>query len=167
MERKCTVNDCNRKHRAKGMCAKHYYATKGYGKNRGPGPRDFGVCIVDNCETKAGPTGACRNHWHKVNNPNKNKLRNLFMSGITLEQYETMLSLQDYCCKICGSKAPGGRVQMFAVDHDHNCCNKKPYCGDCVRGLLCSRCNLTLGGAWDDSTLLRKMADYIESNKRT
>jgi hypothetical protein len=35
----------------------------------------------------------------------------------------------------------------LAVDHDHNCCQTGKSCGKCVRGLLCSTCNRSLGHA--------------------
>ncbi len=61
--------------------------------------------------------------------------------GITREYYETMLAGQNGCCAICGRSDDAGLV----VDHDHFCCPGEKSCGDCIRGLLCSLCNLKLG----------------------
>lgn len=60
--------------------------------------------------------------------------------GITPEQYDQMLSEQQGVCAICNSTPESDRnreLQRLAVDHDHDT-------GE-VRGLLCARCNLSLG----------------------
>lgn len=49
------------------------------------------------------------------------------------------------------------------VDHDHSCCPAAGRkCGQCVRGLLCGRCNRTLGGADDSVVRLRALIVYLE-----
>ena len=53
----------------------------------------------------------------------------------------------------------------LVVDHDHACCPKDRSCGKCVRGLLCTDCNLGLGAFADNPAVLRAAADYIERNK--
>jgi hypothetical protein len=66
--------------------------------------------------------------------------------------YERTLALQDGKCAICGDVQ--GLRRRLAMDHDH--INGK------VRGLLCGRCNVGLGLAGDNPTLLRAMAEYLE-----
>lgn len=163
MNKICTISDCDRKHRAKGLCAKHYYSAKGYGKGRGPGKKDYGHCSVSDCVEKAGPTGACRKHWHKVNRPNKAIDRKLKLFNISQQDYDLMLEKQGGLCKVCNTDKPGGRINLFAIDHDHSCCPEQgKSCGQCVRGLLCSRCNLTLGLIGDDVNLLNAMVLYLK-----
>ena len=70
--------------------------------------------------------------------------------GMTVAQYEEMLAQQAGVCKIC-SKPP--TKYRLAVDHCHT--TKK------IRALLCSGCNVGLGGFRDSVDLLRKAADYI------
>lgn len=63
--------------------------------------------------------------------------------GITIEQYNELLAVQNNCCAICGTE---GRKRIYVnkreqllplfVDHCHKT-NK-------VRGLLCNKCNVGL-----------------------
>ena len=61
--------------------------------------------------------------------------------GLTVDQYAAMLAAQGGGCKICGTNVPGGNAGSFRVDHDHKTGK--------VRGLLCHRCNVSLGGFGD------------------
>lgn len=77
--------------------------------------------------------------------------------GITLEEYETILSDQNYCCKICKTKKPGRKgVDRFAVDH----CHKSSK----VRGLLCMKCNTAIGLLNEDINLFLAAKEYLEEN---
>lgn len=69
--------------------------------------------------------------------------RLMSMYRITIERYEELLSSQDGKCAVC--KRIPDAVRRLAVDHDHGCCPGKKSCGECVRGLLCTGCNLKLG----------------------
>lgn len=80
--------------------------------------------------------------------------------GISLDDYQRMLSDQGGQCGICGSTTGGtrhGKDKAFAVDHCHETGK--------VRGLLCEACNQGIGKMKDDPVLLRKAADYIESHR--
>lgn len=79
---------------------------------------------------------------------------------ITLKQYEEMFLAQDGRCAICREEQQFGI--RLCVDHDHSCCPGDKSCGKCVRKLLCSRCNTTLGKVNEDTTLLKEMINYIE-----
>lgn len=57
--------------------------------------------------------------------------------GITLADYDAMLSAQDGKCQICKAEKAGNAGQAFAVDHCHKTLK--------VRGLLCIKCNARLG----------------------
>lgn len=92
----------------------------------------------------------------------KRTLRHLHK--MTMDEWQARLANQNYRCAICQTIYPGGRDSQWHLDHNHACPNHSPRksCPKCWRALLCSRCNLALGNANDDPTLLRKMADYIE-----
>lgn len=73
------------------------------------------------------------------------KVRQLY--GIKWEEYQRLMAAG---CGICGG--PGQHL-----DHDH--ASGKP------RAALCQNCNLMLGQARDNPTILRAAANYIEAHK--
>lgn len=82
--------------------------------------------------------------------------------GITTEQYDQMLEKQGGTCAICKRDNPGEGKKFFSVDHDHNCCKGQKTCGNCIRGLLCSWCNVGISYMEDDSSRMRAAAEYLE-----
>lgn len=74
--------------------------------------------------------------------------------GVTLEQYDQILSGQNFCCAICHASEPGGKNDRFHPDHDHDT-------GD-IRGLLCHKCNLGLGLFNDSKTTLEAAISYLD-----
>ena len=76
--------------------------------------------------------------------------------GITRGEYDLLLIKQEFGCACCGSthsKRKGHK--RLVVDHDH-------ATGE-VRGLLCHPCNVALGLLYDDSQLIRTLADYVDT----
>jgi len=71
--------------------------------------------------------------------------------GITLSEYETMLTVQKGCCAICGNAIKLGQRKL-AVDHDHETGK--------TRGLLCVLCNIGLGFY---ERMLPQMLKYIQN----
>ena len=88
--------------------------------------------------------------------------------GISIEDYLALLKSQDHKCLICrvncqvlignrAKKNKTGRVVVaFVVDHCHETGK--------IRGLLCDRCNLLLGQAEDNPTLLLRAIQYLKGN---
>lgn len=75
--------------------------------------------------------------------------------GITSLDYEKMLEVQDYKCRICGvNKCVTGR--NFSVDHNHTTGK--------IRGLLCAHCNVGIGNFKDDISYLEKAIQYLKDN---
>lgn len=97
---------------------------------------------------------AQRNREWYQKNPGKvqdNVLKQKF--GITKEIYDSMLSEQNGVCAICEKTCKSGR--RLAVDHCHSTGK--------VRGLLCIKCNNTLGKVDDNVNILRRMIGYLEN----
>lgn len=92
------------------------------------------------------------------------RLRSKF--GIERDDYERLLAEQGGACASCGCGPEGERYGIFCVDHDHACCPGQQSCGGCVRGLICTDCNMSIGRMKDDPMRLRGAADYIERNRR-
>jgi hypothetical protein len=77
--------------------------------------------------------------------------------GISLEQYNSMLSIQKGVCAIClrpERRVYNGKISQLAVDHNH-------LTGK-IRGLLCNDCNVMLGNAKDDPEILKRAIVYLE-----
>ena len=79
---------------------------------------------------------------------------------MTLAEYDEMLLAQGSACAICRTEKPGGRHNVFVVDHDHSCCAGVITCGRCVRGLLCVNCNRQVG--WLEGERASQLRAYIE-----
>ena len=74
---------------------------------------------------------------------------------MTVERYEEMSAAQSGGCAICGVTVNENGTRL-CVDHNHDT--------GAIRGLLCHNCNTTLGRFKDDSGLLRRAAEYLESH---
>src|SRR6185437_1040200 len=79
---------------------------------------------------------------------------------LTVKEFDRILEEQDGACAICGEDEP--TKKGWAVDHDHGCCPGAVTCGNCIRGILCSRCNQALGLFRDDQRVLRSALRYLE-----
>lgn len=95
-------------------------------------------------------------------NKNKDKIieyKNLKKYGLTNDEYNNLLSQQNYVCAICKKAETSkqhGTVKRLSVDHCHKS-NK-------VRGLLCYNCNIALGHFKDNTNILAKAIVYLEEN---
>jgi hypothetical protein len=78
--------------------------------------------------------------------------------GITQSDYQIMLAEQNFSCAICNS-VYSGRVGSFyfVVDHCHETGR--------VRGLLCHRCNISLGRISDSVEWLQAAIYYLQGKK--
>ena len=79
--------------------------------------------------------------------------------GITLDEYNKLLSKQNNKCAICNIDNNGkyrNKARAFAVDHCHST-NK-------IRGLLCSDCNTGIGLLKDNINFLESAIKYLKKN---
>ena len=85
---------------------------------------------------------------------NKRKsIANMFKTfGMTMDDYDEMLSNQNMGCKICNTKVPRGQGR-FHIDHCHTTGK--------IRGLLCSKCNVGLGQFDDNIGKLNNAIRYL------
>jgi hypothetical protein len=60
--------------------------------------------------------------------------------GLTADERDYIWTLQGGACAIC--RRTGLRLEL---DHDHRHCSGRTGCRQCIRGLLCGRCNAGLG----------------------
>jgi hypothetical protein len=75
--------------------------------------------------------------------------------GITVEDYELMLTEQGGVCSIC--KEPRPEERTLHIDHDHET--------GVIRGLLCFRCNNALGDFRERWELFQAAADYLDRDE--
>lgn len=76
--------------------------------------------------------------------------------NITLQIYNEMLEGQGGVCAICLGP-PNRNKKIFDVDH----CHKTGK----IRGLLCNRCNSSMGFLKDDPILVERMLNYLNGRK--
>ena len=76
--------------------------------------------------------------------------------GITIDEYDLNLELQDNACKICKVDA-SEFTKRLSVDHCHTT-------GE-VRGLLCPSCNRGLGDFKDNIEFLEEAIGYLQNSK--
>jgi hypothetical protein len=83
--------------------------------------------------------------------------------GITLTEYNALLEQQNGVCVICGNGEKSihpnhlsNKSQPLAVDHCHETGK--------IRGLLCSKCNRTIGLMNNAPELLIKAAEYLKQS---
>jgi hypothetical protein len=101
----------------------------------------------------------------------KSKRANVTKHGISIERFMKIMDDQDYSCAICGVYLASDDAPKRCIDHDHAHCASSFSCGECVRGILCTKCNRGLGLFGDDTipcieTLMRALTYLIKHKER-
>jgi hypothetical protein len=144
--RKCSVEDCNKPHYAKTWCRIHYTRMTRH----------------NSLETKIGIVGDDDVTYHY-----KGKKVVCIRAAYLRRKYK--MTLQEFLdkaangCEICGDRPE----RTLHVDHDHKCCDAPSTCGECVRGILCSRCNQAVdkyeaGLMRPDYPIVDKIKEYVD-----
>lgn len=183
----CSFEGCDKPMSARTYCTSHYwmfmrgrkmvplYSTM---RPRGSvvlrdanGNKECTYCGVWRPESDFGPNAKhpdglrsqctpCRRQHYMDNRDDFIARRIKAFFNITIEDRDEMLVEQGGVCACCGTEEPGSKG--WTIDHDHACCPESGRsCGKCVRGILCMRCNLTLGSVQDNTEILRSMIGYL------
>ena len=94
-----------------------------------------------------------------VNSEDRQNIRLKHRYGISKDTFIRMLGEQNRKCMVCLEEPADGKV--LYVDHDHSCCPGEKSCGKCLRGVICQRCNSTLGQVMDSQVILKSMVAYL------
>jgi hypothetical protein len=155
----CAVEDCSGAAYARGFCNMHWGR---YHRNGEPGEaarrklhyEPGQTCAIATCPRPARWAGYCASHCRRFRRV-----------GITEAEVAALLTAQRGRCAICKSLEPTGSGDWH-IDHDHTCCPGKRSCGKCVRGLLCSRCNVGIGCLQDDPKVIAAALRYIKHHRQ-
>ena len=108
------------------------------------------TCMV--CKRKRYFKSRSNNVERQKQNQRKSHLMNRYK--ITLEEYDAMVIKQDNKCGICGREGNShSNTRHLDVDHCHNT--------GLIRGLLCNRCNQSMGKVKDNPELLMLMYKWL------
>lgn len=133
--RVCSVDTCDRRHYAKDYCRLHYDRVRAYGRVNSV--REV-LGIEQEKQTYRTVDGKT---FKGIVYSLEFRLKNKY--GMTVEQW---LELSKNGCNVCGAVVGNGTDTNLHVDHDHACCDgKEKTCGKCTRGVVCNRCNTSIG----------------------
>lgn len=95
-----------------------------------------------------------RDRWNKMPHQKRAEKALKRVYGITFDEYENLVALQDYKCATCLVPVTTEPGQLKGVvDHCHNTLR--------IRGILCNQCNKALGLVYDNVETLRRMCTYL------
>lgn len=138
-------------------------------------PECDAVFVVASLKGNSRQTYCCPEHQYRTNKVRQSRTpaakrqrrRGRFAKyGLTEADYNRLLEEQGGGCAICGCPPEASAKGTLAVDHDHACCSGQKSCGRCVRGLLCGKCNSSIGLADDDPDRLRRAASYLDRQRQ-
>jgi len=188
--RTCCVPDCLKSVSGLGMCSMHYrrWSKTGTTYLFSP-PRKVSFCSHETCtDLVRGQADFCNAHYIELRkkgfttdkydgvckscggNAQKGDRRYKFCQdcrdfwwqikhGISGGRIRSIIAQQNGRCAMCM------RDRKLVIDHDHKCCESDYSCGQCIRSLLCHKCNLGIGCLDDDPTLTLIGALYLTAHR--
>lgn len=73
---------------------------------------------------------------------------------LTIEEYDSLLVKQQFCCAVCKKSFDLGAKRNHPVDHCHKI--------EKIRGIVHFNCNILLGYGRDDIELLNSAIEYLK-----
>ena len=128
-------------------CGVEKNITEFYVRNKKTGRRHSACKECDKARVKA-------RHQANPERTRNNDLKRNY--GITLQEHQQMFEEQNGACAICKGEGDG-KWKKLCVDHDHKTGK--------VRQLLCRRCNMILGQAYDDISLFEEYIKYLQKHQ--
>jgi hypothetical protein len=128
-------------------CSVEKQITEFYFRDKKTGRRHSACKECDKARVKA-------RHQANPEHTRNNDLKRNY--GISLQEHQQMFEQQQGVCAICKSEGDG-KWKKLCVDHDHKTGK--------VRQLLCRRCNMILGQAYDDISLFSEFIKYLQKHQ--
>lgn len=156
--KQCSVEGCGKtqKYLRRGYCSACYTRFIRSGTTDRKYMVGGKACSVENCNEITYARGWCRKHYHSEyfypEYIKKNKVYVRRTYKINKDKYSEMMSSG---CMVCGS------TENLCIDHDHSCCPNRKSCGECIRGVLCSKCNFAEGYLDGNVERVLALADYL------
>ena len=113
--------------------------------------KNKGYFLAKTAEWRKANPGKVKEHRRRFGGAYARNSRLKHRYGITSVEHEQLLKLQGGACAVCGTHNPGR--SGWHTDHCHDT--------NIVRGVLCAKCNLMLGHACDDPSILEAAIRYL------
>ena len=84
------------------------------------------------------------------------KYRTVRNYNCTVEEYHERMATSDVC-EVCGAKKGNTKWTKLCYDHDHTTME--------FRGVLCNRCNISIGALGDTIESVQKALDYLKRDE--
>lgn len=100
-----------------------------------------------------------KKNYYLNNKPRKKELDIKKLYGLTIQEYNDLLTKQNNKCEICHKEFDPTQPRSICIDHNHTT-NK-------VRGLLCLHCNFTIGLAKENKRILQNAIEYLKAGEES
>ena len=113
---------------------------------------------------------ALNSEWERGNRERRRDYQVERVYNVSPDRYTALLNSQGGVCAIC--RKPESRTNRdgvpnrLSIDHDHSCCPRGSSCGACVRGLLCTTCNVSIA-PFEEPATLERLVKYLTGNTMT